>query len=210
MALAALQIRQQMVQTLDQVLTLGVEGALKNLGVGGGEIRRRQGVDPLPGIEGDLFPRLGVQAVDIADRVADPVRRQQVGLLQGVEQDVFRPGLILEPLVVRGGRGHRGGVLPIQALGRGIEQDGIALPQFRLRFGQLGRVLQHGGTQFEKRLADHQRVRNLKSMLFRLTVPEPLHDALAAFVQRLGRALRLFRVRERRSLITFLGLDTGR
>ncbi len=61
LAMAALDIGQEIVQPLDQILAIGSDGGLEHIGVGQGEIGGGQRVGELAGIKGDPAALLLVQ-----------------------------------------------------------------------------------------------------------------------------------------------------
>jgi hypothetical protein len=128
LAFAALEVGQQVLQALDQVLALGLDGRLQHLRVGHREVRGRHRVGKLPCIELDLLRRLVVDAFDFLDGALQPARREQVGLLQVVEDDFLFPRRIVEALVALGGLGDRLDLLAHQALRGGLPQLHVLLP----------------------------------------------------------------------------------
>ena len=101
LALAALEIAQQVVQALQQVLAAGLGGLAQHLGIGQQEIRRAHRIDELARVEIDLLRGLRVEPVDLRHHVLHAARRQQVGLLDEVEDLVLLPGVVLEAAVRR-------------------------------------------------------------------------------------------------------------
>ena len=102
LAVAFLDVAQQVVEALEQVLAVRLDGLAEDLGVGHGEIRRRERIDELAGEEVDLLLAVLVQTVDATNRVVDVAGGDQVGLLDEVEQEMVFPLLVLEALVVLG------------------------------------------------------------------------------------------------------------
>ena len=92
LALAALEVVEQMLQPLHQILAAGLQGLAQDLRVGHDEIARRHGIDELARVEIDLLGRLGVEPVHVADGGLHPARAQQIGLLDEIEQLVLLPG----------------------------------------------------------------------------------------------------------------------
>ena len=137
---------------------MALPGRADDLGVGQGEIGRCNGVDELAGVEVDLVLRLAIEALDIVHRRMQPARREQVGLLEIVEQQVFAPfGIAKSPVVFLGfdqGRAfdaHHSfrGVLP--------QRHGV-LPQRHLGLGEARRVGHHLRRHIEESAADVERV----------------------------------------------------
>ena len=104
LALAALDIVEQIVQTLDQILAVRLQRGAQHFGIGEEEIGGRDRVGELLGIEFDALARLVVEAVELGDRVLHPVGGQQIGLLDEVEDLVFLPVLVAEAPVAGRGR----------------------------------------------------------------------------------------------------------
>ena len=158
LALAALQILQQVVQALHQVLAAGLDGGAQHLRIGHDEVGRRHRVDELAGIEIHLLGGLVVQPVDLAHRRLHPARRQQVGLLDVVEQGVLVPGGVGEAAVAALWADDRLGLLAHHPLGGALPQGHIVLPQGHLGLHDHGRVGHHLGRHLQEGIAHIQRV----------------------------------------------------
>ena len=78
LAVAALDVVEQVVEAFDQVLAAGGDGLAEHLGIGQREVRRRQRVDVLAREKIDLLLRVLVEALDAGDRVVQPARGDQV------------------------------------------------------------------------------------------------------------------------------------
>ena len=169
LAFAAIEIFKQIVETVDQVLAVALQSGAQHFGIGQHEIGRRDGVDELLRIEFDAAAGGLIQiVVDLGDGLLQPVRRQQVGLLDEVEDLVFLPVLVPEALVAGRGRHHRLGVPAHHAPRRALPERHIIAPQIELRLHDDGRVGHHPAQQFRERAGDVQRVERLVADLFRL------------------------------------------
>jgi hypothetical protein len=176
-ALAALQVAQQVLQTLHQVLAAGLHGGPQNFRVGEQEIAGRHRIDELAGIEIHLLRRLVVEAVHIAHRLLHPARGQQIGLLDVVEELVLLPGRVLEAAVVGRRAVSRWRILAHQAPGGGLPEVHMGLPQVHLRLPQLGRIGHQPRGHFHERSADVQGIGHAETMLA-LMLQEIADDAL--------------------------------
>lgn len=131
-AAAALQIRREVLHSLDQGLAAGFGQSFQGDGVGRQEVGWREGVGQQPGEE--LRPALHrrIDVLDARDQAVHPVRRQQIGPPHHVEHRIFRPGRVLEAFVGRCGRRGLSGRLT----GRGG-------PQLHIAAEQIGLGLEH-------------------------------------------------------------------
>ena len=143
---------------LSRFSPLAFDRLAQHLGVGHDEVGGRHRVDELAGVEVDLLGGLVVQPLDVAHGGLDPARGQQVGLLDEIEQAVFRPGGVAEaPIVLLrldqrrllGAQELPGGVLP---------ERHIVLPEGELGLHQLGRVFHHPAGHLEECRAYVQRI----------------------------------------------------
>ena len=75
--------------------------------IGQHEVRRRNRVGDLLDVKLGLLPRVRVDAVGVLDQLVAPLRGQQIGLLEEIEELVLRPFRIGKALVLRVGRGDR-------------------------------------------------------------------------------------------------------
>ena len=178
-ALAALEIGQQVLQALQQVLALALDRRLHDLRVGHGEVGGRHRVDELARIEVDLLRGLVVDAFDLLHGVLQPARRQQVGLLEIVEDDLVLPRRVGEALVALGGLGHRLDRLAHHALGGDLPQLHVLLPQLHLRLQQPVGIGQHLGGEVHEGLGEAQRIGRLGAVGLVL-LGEVLQQLLAA------------------------------
>ena len=103
LAFAAVQILKQIVKTLDQVLAIALQSGAQHFGIGQNEIGGRERVGELLGVELDTLARFWIEILDFGDRSLQPVCREQIGLLDEVENLIFLPVLVLEAFV-SGGR----------------------------------------------------------------------------------------------------------
>ena len=113
LALAALEIAQQVAEALKQVLAAGLRRLAQHFGVGHQEVRRAHGVDELARIEVHLLRRLRFEPIDMADHVVDVACRQQVRLANEIEDLVLLPRVVLEAAVGRGRADHLRVSIPI-------------------------------------------------------------------------------------------------
>ena len=98
---AALDIFEKVVEALDKILAVRLQRRAQDFGIGQDEVGRRDRVGELLGIKVHALARVVIEAFDLGDRVLHPVRGQQVGLLDEVEDLVFLPVLVPEAFVVR-------------------------------------------------------------------------------------------------------------
>ena len=158
LAVAALDVVEQIVQALDQVPAAGRDRLAEHFGIRDGEVRRRHRVDVLAGEERDLLLGLGREALDVGHRLLQPARGNQVGLLDVVEQRMFLPIVVLEALVAFG-RLDDGIHRRAQHFERRrLPQVHVVPPQRHLRFGEPVGVRHHLGGQFVKRFGDAELV----------------------------------------------------
>ena len=160
LALAALQVVEQMLQPLHQILAAGFQRLAQDLRVGHDEIARRHGIDELARIEIDLLRRLGVEPVHVADGGLHPAGAQQIGLLDEIEELVLLPGRIAEAAILGLGLDHRLAAIAGHALGRGLPELHIVAPEIDLGLDQLGRIAHHPGRHLHEGLADIEGVRH--------------------------------------------------
>ena len=134
-AVAAFHIRHEIARTADQVFAFAVLDFAQDLGIGQWEIGGRPGIDHLPGIEIKLLLGIRIQPLHRGDNIPHPLCVQQIGLLEKVEERVFRPVRIPETAVAGfrvDDRFLRGVVILEQALGSGEPKLLIAVPEIRL------------------------------------------------------------------------------
>jgi hypothetical protein len=165
--------------------------SLQHLRVGHGEVGGRHRVDELARIELDLLGGLVVDALDFLHSALQPARRQQVGLLEVVEDDLFFPRRIVEAFVALGGLGDRLDLLAHQALRGDLPQLHVLLPQLHLRLHELGRVGQHLGREVHESLGKAERVWRLRAVGL-VPLGKGLQQLLAALGDILESDLQLF------------------
>ncbi len=158
LAVAALDVVQQVVQALDEVLAARGDRLAIHLGIGQREVRRRQRVDVLAREEIHLLFRVLVQALDVRHFVVQPARRDEVALLDVVEQEMLVPVLVLESLVALRGNGHRVRRAPHHLHHRTLPEVHVVPPQVHLRFGEARRIREHLRGHFHERLAQSKLV----------------------------------------------------
>ena len=157
-ALVALQIVEHVAQAPQQVLAPGLGGLPERRRVGGEEVGRRQRIDELARVEGELGSILLVEAAQVPHRRLHAGGGQQVRLFQVIEDPALGPGRIAKAPVIGLGRGHRlGRLLALQPLRALLPQPEIAVPPFHLGVDQRRRVLgqaprhrPQGGAQVER------------------------------------------------------------
>ena len=106
--LALLEVRQQMLEAVEQALALGLHRPLDHLRVGQREIGGRHRVDERPGGEAQLLAGLLVDALDRVDRAEQPLGDQQIGLADRVVERIVAPFRGGEAPVLVGFLGERG------------------------------------------------------------------------------------------------------
>ena len=144
-AFAPLQVLGHHLQAAHQVVALLGEGRLDHLGIGGGEVGGRHGLDPLPHQEADLLAVAGVEILaHVLGHVLQIGGGQQVGLLDVVEDPVAAPRIVLEALVALGGGGDGLGGLAEPLGGGAPPQLGLVGPELERAFGHLLRMVEHG------------------------------------------------------------------
>ena len=182
--LAALEVAEQVLEPVQQVLPAGLLGLAQHGGIGHDEVRGRHRADELAGEEIDLLLLAPLEPRHVLDQPAQPARRQQIGLLHVVEDQVLAPRLILEPPVAAVGLDHRRGCLAQHALHGALPQRHAVLPELDLRLGEARGIAHQPGAERHEGAADRARVRDRKLIapLGRgLALPERLDHALAAF-----------------------------
>jgi hypothetical protein len=160
-ALAALDVVEEVLQSFDEILALGLEGGAHDLGIGQREVRGRHRVDELLRVKLDLVLGLFVEAVGGIGRVLDVARGEQIALLDEVEGRVLRPLAVLEAPVRRRGLDHGpGGALveAPEAAHRVAPELHVVLPERRLHLPQFLRVLDEVRRHLRKGVGDVERV----------------------------------------------------
>ncbi len=149
---------EEIVQPADEVLAVAREGLAQDFWVGDEEVRRCDRVGELLGIELHLGERLRVEPFDMADRILHPVRGEEVGLLDEVEDSALLPIGVLEALVAAGRRNDRVDIVAEQALGGVLPEIEIALHELPLRLDDRAGVREEVAEEFEEGGPDIQRV----------------------------------------------------
>ena len=157
-ALAAFEILEQVPQPVDEVLTAAFDRRPEHLGVGHQEVRRGDRIDELPRVEIDLARGALVDAFDILDRSLQPARRQQVALLDEVEQRVVGPRLVAEATVPRRWFDHRLRTAAEKPLSGALPQRHVVVPQRQLSLNEARRVRHHMRRHLKEGGADAERV----------------------------------------------------
>ncbi len=86
LAIAGRDVLGQHVHAARQVAGVGRDRLAQELGIGQHEVRRRDRVRNLPDIELGLLQRERIKALGVGHEVVGPFRRQQVGLLEEIEE----------------------------------------------------------------------------------------------------------------------------
>jgi hypothetical protein len=86
LAAAGLDVLGQHVHAAHQVFRVAVERLAQQLRIGQDEIRRRDRVRNLPHVELGLLPRVRIEPFRILDQMIGPIRAQEIGLLDEVEE----------------------------------------------------------------------------------------------------------------------------
>ena len=163
-AAAGLQVLQQVVQSVDQISPAAGDRLAQHEGVGGGEVTRRQRVDHLLGSELELGASTLVEVLGIRHQVDPRSSRQQVGLLDQVEDRVLVPRCVVEAAIVARGRHHRCHVLAEHLLHRVLGKADIVPPQTELGLGEWNGIGPETGRELQQRLAQSQRIRDLHAV----------------------------------------------
>ncbi len=128
------------VHAANEVVGIGDECLTQQFGVGQDEIRRRQRIGDLPHVEFGFLPGVGTEIGGVADQLAGPVRGEEIGLFEKIEELVLRPFRVGKALVAGSGRCDRRDVLAGEPLCRGPPKIEIGLAQPVLQFGGALRV----------------------------------------------------------------------
>ena len=139
-AAAGFDIALKPLQSFHQIAGIAGEGCPQHFRIGEYEVGRRQRIYDLLDVEPRLVAGVIVNVIRLADHIERPPRRDEIRLLQEVEERIFLPFTIPEAAIVRVGNRHRGDMLAAQALPRALPKPGIPLPQPQLRIGQHIRV----------------------------------------------------------------------
>jgi hypothetical protein len=194
LAVALLDVAQQVVEALEQVLAVRLHRLAEDLRVGQGEVRGRQGVDVLAREEVHLLLGLDRQPFDIGHHVMDVARRDEVGLLDEVEEEVLLPLLVLEAAVALLGHRHRLGLQPGEAQHRVLPQREVVPHQVHLRLRQPVGIGEQLGHHVHEGLGDAQFVAGRLDPLLQLALHvlgDQLGSALGDFGVGVGDFLRV-------------------
>ena len=107
LAMAARQIRDEVLHAVQHAGAAAVERGALRLRVGGEQVGRRHGVGEELQEERGLVAGVLVQPLGLVGQPLAPAAVHQIGLLDGVEPDVVGPGLVGEPAVAAVRRGDR-------------------------------------------------------------------------------------------------------
>ena len=170
LALIGLDIGDQILQPLDQRLTLGGDGAFQRVGIGGQEIRGCHHVDDLAREIFQTLLFLGRHVVDLGHGLLDGLRVDHVLLLDEVEIWMRLPHRVGKAPVI--GRVILGRLQ--LAAGKGLlrlkEMFDRAAPIFDLSLEQMRRVLHHPGPVGARSLGEHLLIRCVQGGIRRLAV----------------------------------------
>ena len=178
--LAVLEVGQEVLQPVEQVLAVRFDRGAQHLGVGHDEVCGREGVGELARIEVHLARGRLVEPVGFAHHVGEPAGRQQVGLLDVIEDRVFLPGGIAEAPVARFGHGKGRSFLAKHLSRRGLPQVQVALPQFHLRMGEAHRIRHHARGQREESATEIERIGIMADAVRCLALEKIAHNSTAA------------------------------
>ena len=139
LAMAGLDVLGEHMHAAHQVLGSRGDRLAHQLRIGQNKIRRRDRIGNLPDVEIGFVQGVGIKPLGIMDQPLRPVDREQVGLLEKIEELIARPFRIGEALVARIGRRNRRDLLSGHALDRIPPEVEIRLAQARLQLeGALG------------------------------------------------------------------------
>ena len=143
LAFAAVEIFKQIVKTLDQVLAIALQSGAQHFWIRQHEIRWCERIGKLLGVELDLPTRLRIEIFDLGDGSLQPVRGQQIGLLDEVENLIFLPVLVLETFVSSGWCDDRLDFATHHPARRAFPQTHIFVPKLELRLHHDGGIGYH-------------------------------------------------------------------
>ena len=186
LAIAALDVVEQIIEPLDQVLPACGNGLAEHLRIGEREVRRRERVDILTGKKVDLFLGSLVQSLDAGDRVVQPPRGEQIGLLHVVEQEMLLPVFVAKSLVAFCRLGDRRRRLAHELEHRRLPERRVIPQKVHLRFGQAIGIRQHLGRDLEECLGETKLVGDQRMPAGRLPRQE-ITEKLGALFRRAGK-----------------------
>ena len=140
MPMPGLDVLGEHVHAAHQIVGIRSERLAKQFRIGEHEIRRRDRVADLLDVEGGLRPRVVVDALGVFDQPLAPLRGEQIGLLEEIEELVLRPFRIGKALVLEVGRGRRRGGFARHALDRAGPQIEIGAAEACLQFERALRI----------------------------------------------------------------------
>ena len=202
LTVALVEVLEQVLQPLHQVGAAGFHRLAQHLRIGEREVRRRERIDVLAGEEVDLLLRLVGQAVEPRHDVVDVARRDEVALLDVVEDEVVLPVLVLEAVVALGRRRHRLGRLAEELEPRRLPQPQVVEVHVHLHLRERHRVREQLRPHVHERARDAELVGDRQPLavgVARHEVGEDVRRALGHLAEDLGdlagirRLLGLFR-----------------
>ena len=123
-AMPGLDVLSQHVHAAHQILGLRGEGLAQQFGIGQHEVRRRDRIGDLAHVEIGLLHDVRIETLGIAHQPVRPLHREEIGLLEKIEELVARPfriGEALVPGVRRGDRFDRLARHPFDRIGPEVE-----------------------------------------------------------------------------------------
>ena len=158
-AAAAFDVGDQIVESLHQIFAVRCQGGAHHFGIGEKEIGGRESVRELAGVEFHPLALLFRNVVQIGNHALHRAGRQQIGLLDKIEDFVLLPFRIAKAPVARRGRDHRrGGLIAQHSAGGGFPQAHPVAPQLRLRLHHGFAIGAHGLEQREESGRNIQRI----------------------------------------------------
>ena len=142
LAVPGLDVLGQHVHAAHEILGVRGERLAQQLRIGQHEVRRRDRVGDLPHVEIGLLQRVRIEPSASLHQPVRPLHRQQIGLLEEIEELVARPFRIGEALVPGVGRGDRLDLLARHALDRIGPEVEIGLAEARLQLERALRIAQ--------------------------------------------------------------------
>ena len=139
-AVAGLDVLGEHVHAAHEILGVRGKRLAQQFRIGEHEIRRRDRVGDLLDVELGLLPRVLVDAGGVLDQLLAPLRGEQIGLLEEIEELVLRPFRIGKALVLGVGRDGGLGRFAGHALGRARPQIEIGAAEAGLQFERALRI----------------------------------------------------------------------